>query len=164
MDYQTASASMPTPSFRKLTASLPKNAANVYYRDQIGNISTSHFRKKTLELETRFPLFGGWKTSWYMGYDSPTSSILKYINKESKRLRLTIDYMPSLDDIVIDDYELRIILPEGYPRLLLFLSFFISIVIKGLTMLKLAAMGFLFPKMDPATRCNRCDIPTLTHL
>jgi oligosaccharyltransferase complex subunit alpha (ribophorin I) len=30
-----------SPSFRELVATLPAHASNIYYRDQIGNISTS---------------------------------------------------------------------------------------------------------------------------
>ena len=33
-----------TPSFRKLMTTLPSQASGIYYRDQIGNISTSSVR------------------------------------------------------------------------------------------------------------------------
>lgn len=39
-EYQ-ARRGAPSPSFRSLTASLPAQAHDIYYRDQIGNISTS---------------------------------------------------------------------------------------------------------------------------
>ena len=44
---------------------LPASASGVYYRDDIGNISTSALRvlddSVEVELRPRFPLFGGWK-------------------------------------------------------------------------------------------------------
>lgn len=42
-DYQMKKAAQ-SPSFRSLIASLPATANNIYYRDQIGNISTSDIR------------------------------------------------------------------------------------------------------------------------
>jgi oligosaccharyltransferase complex subunit alpha (ribophorin I) len=64
-------------SFKKL---LPSLAADVYYRDEIGNISTSNLRVPgkankgdpvELELRPRFPLFGGWRTHYTIGYNLP---------------------------------------------------------------------------------------------
>lgn len=62
---------------------LPALAADVYYRDEIGNISTSNLRpaksgksNAELELRPRFPLFGGWKTHYTIGYNVPTYQYL----------------------------------------------------------------------------------------
>lgn len=54
-DYQMKKAAQ-SPSFRSLIASLPATANNIYYRDQIGNISTSDIRIDAdgdIELEVR---------------------------------------------------------------------------------------------------------------
>ena len=52
----------------------------MYYRDEIGNISTSNMRELDdsveLELRPRFPLFGGWKTHYYIGYNVPSYQYL----------------------------------------------------------------------------------------
>lgn len=78
-DYQTRKHGS-GPSFRSLKATLPAEVDNVYYRDQIGNISTSDMTwigdKVELELRPRFPLFGGWKTQFYIGYSVPTTKML----------------------------------------------------------------------------------------
>jgi hypothetical protein len=62
----------PSPSYRSLVGTLPLQANNIYYRDQIGNISTSYIRtgdgELEMEIETRFPMFGGWQTQFYIGY------------------------------------------------------------------------------------------------
>ena len=59
---------------------LPASANDVYYRDEIGNISTSHLRvledSAEVELRPRFPLFGGWKTHYILGYYVPTYEYL----------------------------------------------------------------------------------------
>lgn len=59
---------------------LPASARDVYYRDEIGNISTSNLREMDdqmeLELRPRFPLFGGWKTHYYIGYNVPSYQYL----------------------------------------------------------------------------------------
>merc|ERR1711936_1241737 len=59
---------------------LPASANGVYYRDEIGNISTSAMRvlddAVELDLRPRFPLFGGWKTHYVMGYNVPSYEYL----------------------------------------------------------------------------------------
>ena len=51
-------------SFRQLSAVLPRSAHSLYFRDEIGNVSSSHVRHLRDKLEVvllpRFPLFGGW--------------------------------------------------------------------------------------------------------
>ena len=59
---------------------LPAAAADVYYRDEIGNISTSNLlaldESVELEIRPRFPLFGGWQTRYYIGYNVPSYEYL----------------------------------------------------------------------------------------
>lgn len=68
---------------------LPEFAADVYYRDEIGNISTSNLRQEddgevSLELRPRFPLFGGWKTHYVVGYNLPSFANLFNSGKQRK--------------------------------------------------------------------------------
>ena len=59
---------------------LPAASRDVYYRDEIGNISTSAMRELDdmveVELRPRFPLFGGWKTKYTIGYNVPSYQYL----------------------------------------------------------------------------------------
>lgn len=52
----------------------------MYYRDEIGNISTSHLQvledSVEVEVRPRFPLFGGWKTHYMIGYNLPSYEYL----------------------------------------------------------------------------------------
>ena len=68
---------------------MPASAKDVYYRDEIGNISTSnlleHHDHVELELRPRFPLFGGWKTHYLIGYNLPSYENL-YNSGKSREL------------------------------------------------------------------------------
>jgi oligosaccharyltransferase complex subunit alpha (ribophorin I) len=103
---------------RSVTHLLPPHAHEIYYRDEIGNISSSHVsqgnNKIHLELIPRYPLFGGWKTRFYMGYDLPIQFYVANDAADSSKFMLNISFTPELDlDVVTDDLVLRVILPEG---------------------------------------------------
>ena len=70
---------------------LPASARDVYYRDEIGNISTSALRESEelveIELRPRFPLYGGWKTKYYIGYNVPS---YQYLFNDGKLSSLTL--------------------------------------------------------------------------
>lgn len=75
----------------------------MYYRDEIGNISTSNLKEMDdfveLELRPRFPLFGGWKTQYYIGYNVPSYQYLFNKGKNSVRFRFEPLLMQSLMNI-----------------------------------------------------------------
>eukprot|EP00981_Chlorochromonas_danica_P014412 scaffold7957_cov129-Ochromonas_danica.AAC.1 len=115
LEYQMR-RNAPSSSFRSLTATLPAQAREIYYRDQIGNISTSdvHIDQKgdlDLEVQTRFPIFGGWQTQFYIGYRIPTE--LALFQTEDGRYKLKVDFYTPFRDVWVEDLELKVILPEG---------------------------------------------------
>jgi len=102
-------------SVKNFKTLLPAAARDVYYRDDIGNISTSHMKVMDdaveLDLRPRFPLFGGWKTHYVIGYNVPSYEYIFYkgdIHVLNMRL---IDHL--FDDMLVEDAEVRVILPEG---------------------------------------------------
>jgi oligosaccharyltransferase complex subunit alpha (ribophorin I) len=102
-------------SVKSFKTILPAAAADVYYRDEIGNISTSNLRVDEdyveLELRPRFPLFGGWQTRYYIGYNLPSYEYLYHSGSQFLlRMRL-VDHV--MDDQLIQDLTLRVVLPEG---------------------------------------------------
>ena len=102
----------------KLTAKLPAFAENVFYRDAIGNISTSRLRQHKdrveVELRPRTPLFGGWKSDYTLGFNLPSEKALFYDSKDNSRFTLKMKAIDELyKDQVIDQVEIQIILPEG---------------------------------------------------
>jgi len=113
-DYQreTNSGLSSVKSFKMY---LPASATSVYYRDVIGNISTSNQRtlldSVELDIRPRFPLFGGWKTHYTIGYNVPAYEYL-YNSGEDYLLKMRlIDHL--YDNMIIEDVTVRIILPEG---------------------------------------------------
>ncbi|RUS86217.1 hypothetical protein EGW08_006012 [Elysia chlorotica] len=122
-DYQRQQDGM--ASIKTFKTSLPASARDVYYRDEIGNISTSHMREMDesveVELRPRFPLFGGWKTRYFLGYNVPSYEYL-FFKDDHYALKLRfIDHI--YDDMVVDKMQLRIILPEGVKNIELKIPF-----------------------------------------
>lgn len=102
-------------SIQSFDTVLPAAASDIYYRDEIGNISTSHTRIKKdsveLNLRPRFPLFGGWKTRYTIGYNIPS---YEYLYHYGDRYILEMRLMDHIfDDMVVDELIVKIILPEG---------------------------------------------------
>jgi oligosaccharyltransferase complex subunit alpha (ribophorin I) len=114
-DYQSKRQG-DSPSFRSLHAGLPSEATNIYYRDQIGNISTSdlRFQRQAVEMDiqTRFPMFGGWQTQFYIGYSVPTETAIS-MDVDTNRYKLQVDFFSMFHDVWIEDMEIKVILPEG---------------------------------------------------
>lgn len=114
-DYQRESNNN-QHSIKSYKTVLPATAHNIYYRDSNGNISTSQvrFRKDWIELELRprFPLFGGWRSSYTLGYRVPS---YMYMFKRSSwqyvlQLRL-LDHV--FNDMHVNELETSIVLPVG---------------------------------------------------
>jgi oligosaccharyltransferase complex subunit alpha (ribophorin I) len=117
VDYQAPSRQEGN-SFRYLTGALPLGARDVFYRDIIGNISTSHVRQDAdkgqtvLEVYPRFPLFGGWKTVWNQGYDLSTDRCLQVDSKTGEYVLRLPAGIP-FDKFAVELLRLRFVLPEA---------------------------------------------------
>ncbi|KAF7401307.1 hypothetical protein HZH68_007127 [Vespula germanica] len=102
-------------SIQSFDTILPAAASDIYYRDEIGNISTSHTRIKKdsveLNLRPRFPLFGGWKTRYTIGYNVPSYEYLYHSGDQYALEMRLLDHI--FDDMVVDELIVKIILPEG---------------------------------------------------
>ena len=63
--YQQSPMRNGAATIKEMTAVLPRDASSLYFRDEIGNISTSAVRrlrdKTEVRLQPRFPLLGGWQ-------------------------------------------------------------------------------------------------------
>ncbi|XP_010416555.1 PREDICTED: dolichyl-diphosphooligosaccharide--protein glycosyltransferase subunit 1A [Camelina sativa] len=114
LDFQARPNPRGASAFRHLLARLPPRAHSIYYRDDIGNISTSEMQsdsKKTeLLIEPRFPLFGGWKTFFTIGYGLPLSDFL--FASEGKRF-VNISFGSPMIDLVTEKLIVQVVLPEG---------------------------------------------------
>jgi len=102
-------------SIKSFKTVLPAAARDIYYRDEIGNISTSNVREMTdgveMEIRPRFPLFGGWKTVYYIGYNIPA---YQFLYKKDGHYALKMPFVDHVyDDQYIEDFTLKVILPES---------------------------------------------------
>ncbi|XP_061544649.1 dolichyl-diphosphooligosaccharide--protein glycosyltransferase subunit 1 isoform X1 [Phycodurus eques] len=113
-DYQRQSDSG-ISSIKSFKTILPASAQDVYYRDEIGNISTSHLQilddSVEVEIRPRFPLFGGWKTHYIIGYNLPSYEYLYTLGDQYALKMRLVDHI--YDDQVVDNMTVKIILPEG---------------------------------------------------
>lgn len=118
-DFQSRPMASGVASLRGLVARLPPRAHSVYYRDEIGNISTSHLRsdlKKTeLELEPRYPLMGGWSVTFTLGYSLPLEDFV--FRTSDGRRALNITFGSSFAEIVVHELIVKVVLPEGSSNL-----------------------------------------------
>lgn len=59
----------------------------------------------------RFPLFGGWQTRYYIGYNVPSYEYLFHSGSSFALKMRVVDHV--FDNQVVDEVTVRIILPEG---------------------------------------------------
>ncbi|CAI9758045.1 unnamed protein product [Fraxinus pennsylvanica] len=114
LDYQARPHVRGASAFKNLVAKLPPRAHSIYYRDEIGNISTSNLwgdsAKTLLEIEPRYPMFGGWRTSFTIGYGLPLQDFL--FLSQGKRF-LNISFGCPMEEVVIENLIVKVVLPEG---------------------------------------------------
>ncbi|KAK6160856.1 hypothetical protein DH2020_004237 [Rehmannia glutinosa] len=114
LDYQARPHVRGASALRNLIAKLPPRAHSIYYRDEIGNISTSNVwsdsAKTLLEIEPRYPVFGGWRTSFTIGYGLPLRDFL--FQSEGKRF-LNISFGCPMTDVIVENLTVKVVLPEG---------------------------------------------------
>ncbi|KAJ0046657.1 hypothetical protein Pint_06038 [Pistacia integerrima] len=115
VEYQSRPSFSGVSSFKHLLARLPPRVHSVYYRDEIGNISSSHLRtdsqKSDLEIEPRYPLFGGWKATFIIGYGVPLQDFL--FESPDGRRYLNFTFGCPLAESVVDKLTIKVVLPEG---------------------------------------------------
>ncbi|CAH8538699.1 unnamed protein product [Schistosoma rodhaini] len=93
---------------------LPPSAKDIYYRDEIGNISTSTVKNLLDSMEVtlvpRFPLMGGWKTRYTIGYNIPAYEFLYHSGSNFALVMPFIDHV--YKNQFIRNLTLKIVLPE----------------------------------------------------
>ncbi|KAI1333171.1 oligosaccharyltransferase alpha subunit [Xylariaceae sp. FL0255] len=104
-------------ALKELKVSLPSGAKDAYFTDVIGNVSTSRFRngnrESVLELKPRYPIFGGWKYPFTIGWNVNTN---KYLKKSSSGYILNVPFVEGpkqSEGIQYENVDIRIVLPEG---------------------------------------------------
>ncbi|KAF8450710.1 Ribophorin I [Boletus edulis BED1] len=108
-----------------LTLHLPAGLTNAYFYDLNGNVSTSHLRQtpsvprgskaiqhSILEMRPRYPLLGGWNYSFTLGFDTPLQDSVSW-DAVNQRHIVGVPVMTHIPGSVVDEAEVKIILPEG---------------------------------------------------
>lgn len=115
VEYQSRPGASGVSSFKHLLAELPPRVHSVYYRDDIGNISSSRLRtnskKSELLIEPRYPLLGGWKATFVIGYGVPLKDFLFESAAGARYLNYTFGC--PIADTVVDKLTIKVVLPEG---------------------------------------------------
>ncbi|CAI5999122.1 unnamed protein product [Closterium sp. NIES-64] len=115
LDYQHRPMAIGVSSLRGLMAVLPERAHTVYYRDEIGNISSSHLRypprKAELEIEPRYPLLGGWSVTFRVGYSVPLGDLVSISTDGTRMLNATLG--SPFADVPVKHLTVKVVLPEG---------------------------------------------------
>ena len=102
-------------ALKSIRAKLPLRSWGLWYRDEIGNVSSSNAKRELndvdLLLTPRFPILGGWKSNFDIGYNLPTKFHVKTNNKGNYMVNLTFG-MP-YQNMLARNYTVKIILPES---------------------------------------------------
>lgn len=101
-------------AIKSLSINLPSGTRTPYFTDEIGNVSTSRFRRTQrgahLEVKPRYPIFGGWNYTFTMGYNNKLG---KFLSRQDTRFTLLVPLIEGPEDITYDDIRVRVVLPEG---------------------------------------------------
>lgn len=108
-----------TRAIKDLKVSLKAGCKSPYFVDIIGNVSTSRFRSNkheaSLEIRPRYPVFGGWKYPFRIGWDLDLKYYLRKLESDD-RFVLNVPFFDGLKQAEGVEYELvklRVLLPEG---------------------------------------------------
>jgi len=107
-----------THALKEMKFPLRVGSADPYYTDVIGNVSTSRFRtnkrEALLEIKPRYPLFGGWKYPFTIGWNSDAKNFLRQTATGGYILNVPFLEGPKQPEgIEYEQVEVRVVLPEG---------------------------------------------------
>ncbi|AEO66148.1 6e298de7-8468-40b0-85eb-e56f8821c667 [Thermothielavioides terrestris] len=117
--WQQAQYYHPTTfALKELKFPLRVGSVDAYYTDVIGNVSTSHFRtnkrEALLEIKPRYPVFGGWKFPFTIGWNSDAKNFLRKTATGGFVLNVPFLEGPRQPEgVEYEQVQLRVILPEG---------------------------------------------------
>ncbi|KAF9880042.1 oligosaccharyltransferase alpha subunit [Colletotrichum karsti] len=108
-----------TYALKELRFPLKVGSADAYFTDAIGNVSTSRFRSNKrealLEIKPRYPVFGGWKYPFTIGWNSDASNFVRTVDSSGKYV-LKVPFLEGPkqpEGVEYGQVNLRILLPEG---------------------------------------------------
>ncbi|KAF4469416.1 oligosaccharyl transferase complex subunit ost4 [Fusarium albosuccineum] len=108
----------PTHALKELRVPLQVGSVDAYFVDTIGNVSTSRFRtnrrEALLELKPRYPLFGGWKYPFTIGWNSDAANFVRKTATGGYVLKVPFLEGPKQPEgVEYEHINVRVVLPEG---------------------------------------------------
>lgn len=105
-------------ALKDLRFPLQVGSVDAYFTDTIGNVSTSKFRSNKrealLELKPRYPVFGGWKYPFTIGWNSNAANFLRKTASGGYVLKVPfIEGPKQAEGVEYDHINIRVLLPEG---------------------------------------------------
>ncbi|KAA8649976.1 hypothetical protein EYZ11_007266 [Aspergillus tanneri] len=113
---------LPSSSIRELKYPLKPGSVDPYFIDDIGNVSTSHYRPGkanrdgSLELRPRYPVFGGWNYTFRIGWNNELSTFLRRAVSSADTYVLKVPFIEgpkAPEGVQYEKAVVRVILPEG---------------------------------------------------
>lgn len=112
---------------------LPAGARDAYFVDQIGNVSTSHFRPAApsvrdferpshllsesqashLHIQPRYPVMGGWNYTFTIGWNLPLGPGGWGKSLGSNEYSVAVPFWNAIQNIPVGQVSTKIVLPEG---------------------------------------------------
>ncbi|KAL2127347.1 hypothetical protein VTI74DRAFT_10885 [Chaetomium olivicolor] len=107
-----------TFALKEMKFPLRVGSVDPYYTDVIGNVSTSRFRSNKrealLEIKPRYPVFGGWKYPFTIGWNSDAKNFLRKMATGGFVLNVPFLEGPKQQEgVEYEQVQVRVILPEG---------------------------------------------------
>ncbi|QLL33514.1 hypothetical protein HG536_0E04250 [Torulaspora globosa] len=96
-----------------LEMNLPEQSTDHYYTDLVGKVSTSRVLGDHFYLKPRYPLFGGWKYNFTIGWTNKLSNFLHKQRMAQDTYILSIPLLNGPTDTMYNEVELSVLLPEG---------------------------------------------------
>ncbi|KAM5355835.1 hypothetical protein ACJ41O_002481 [Fusarium nematophilum] len=108
----------PTHALKEMRFPLQPGSVDAYFVDAIGNVSTSRFRsnrrESLLELKPRYPLFGGWKYPFTIGWNSDAANFLRETAAGGYVLKVPFLEGPKqAEGVEYGHINVKVLLPEG---------------------------------------------------
>ena len=107
-----------THALKEMKVPLQVGSDDAYFTDVVGNVSTSHFRtskrEAMLELKPRYPVFGGWKYPFTIGWNSNAANFLRKTASGGFVLKVPfIEGPKQVEGVEYEHVNVRVLLPEG---------------------------------------------------
>jgi oligosaccharyltransferase complex subunit alpha (ribophorin I) len=122
---QTVNYHASVPIVKQLSFKFPPGAHSAYFKDDVGNVSTSNFREgksnSVLDIRPRYPIFGGWNYTWFHGYKVPIDVLLRQGGADTYIVK--IPFVENIGEMTVDKAVLKVTLPEGAIDIKIFTPF-----------------------------------------